>query len=152
MAPWLWEGGDGIGAVVDDVAAGAGVLEDRAEDGFGLQFVCRIADDKRPAEGLRAGFRTAMVWGWQFFVDEEAVLFGGGGLRSALGHGHRFGGGGGFIEQRGVRDVEAGEVGDHGLEVDDGFETALADLRLVGRVGGVPGGIFEDVALDDGGR
>ena len=64
-------------------------------------------------------------------------------------HGHRLGGGGRFVEQRGVGDVEAGQVGDHGLEIEQRFEPALRDLRLVGRVGGVPAGIFEDVALDD---
>ena len=85
-------------------------------------------------------------------VYEEDAGFGGCGLGSALGHGHGFGGGGGFVEQRGVGDVESGEVGDHGLEVEDGFESALADLGLVGRVGGIPGGVFEDVALDNGGR
>src|SRR3546814_9110392 len=33
---------------------------------------------------------------------------------------------------------QAGQVGDHGLEVEQGLEAPLGDLRLVGRVGGVP--------------
>ena len=63
---------------------------------------------------------------------------------------HRLGRGSRFVEERGVRDLERGQVGDHGLEVEERFEAALRDLGLVGRVGGVPAGIFQDVALDDG--
>ena len=56
--------------------------------------------------------------------------------------------GGGFIEHRGVRHRHAGQVADHGLEVDQRFHAPLADLSLVGRVGGVPGRVFQDVAQD----
>ncbi len=59
---------------------------------------------------------------------------------------HRLGGGGALVEHRGVGDLEAGQVGDHGLEVQQRLEPALADLRLVRRVGGVPGRVLEDVA------
>ena len=59
-----------------------------------------------------------------------------------------FGAGGAFIEQRGIRHVEPGEIGDEGLEVEQGLEPALADLGLVGRVGRVPSGILQQVALD----
>src|SRR5690606_41717883 len=41
-----------------------------------------------------------------------------------------------------------GEVADHGLEVEQGFEPALADLRLIRRVRRVPGRVLQDVALD----
>ncbi len=68
--------------------------------------------------------------------------------RGALRQRHRLGRGGGFIQQRGVGDVEAGQVADHGLEVEQRFQPALADLRLVRRIGGVPRRIFQDVALD----
>jgi hypothetical protein len=91
----------------------------------------------RPAERLGAGLdqldRLRMAGG----VDEEGL-----GLRlgDALGHRHAFGGSGRFVEQRGVGDVEAGEVADHRLVVQQRLEAALGDLRLVGRVGRVPGG------------
>ena len=107
-----------------------------------------VADDEGPAEGLGAGLEDGDGLGVAVAVDEEG---GGGGLGGALGHGHGFGGGGGLVEQGGVGDVEAGEVADHGLEVEEGFETALGDFGLVGGVGGVPGGVLEDVAVDDGG-
>ena len=65
---------------------------------------------------------------------------------------HRFGGGRRFVQQGGVRDVQPREVGDHRLEVQQRFQPALGDLRLVGRVGRVPTGVLEHVALDHGGR
>ncbi len=57
-----------------------------------------------------------------------------------------------LVEQRGVGDLHAGEIRDHRLEVDQRFHPALRDLGLVRRVGGVPGGVLEDVAQDDLGR
>jgi hypothetical protein len=63
-------------------------------------------------------------------------------------HGHGLGRGGGFVEQRGVGDVEPGEVRDQRLEIEQRLEPALADLRLIGRIGGIPGGVLQDVALD----
>ena len=63
-------------------------------------------------------------------------------------HGHGLGGGCALVEQRRVGQLGAGEVGDHGLEVQQRLETALGDLGLVRRVGGVPGRVLEDVAAD----
>ena len=54
--------------------------------------------------------------------------------------------GGAFIEQGSVGDVETGEVADQGLEVQQGFQAALGDLGLVGRVGGVPAGVFKEIS------
>ena len=41
---------------------------------------------------------------------------------------------------------------DERLEIDERFEPALRDLRLIGRIRGVPRRVFEHVAQDDGGR
>ena len=62
---------------------------------------------------------------------------------------HGLGGGGRLVEQRGVRDVQPGEIADHLLEVHQRLHAPLRNLRLIRRVGRVPAGIFEDVALDD---
>jgi hypothetical protein len=114
------EPGESLGKVLDD-ELDAERLGPRAQDG----------------EGLRQGVS----------VDDEP-----GGRRppGPAHERHGFGGGGGLVEQGGVRDGQPGEVGDHGLEVEEGFEPPLGDFRLVGRVGGVPGRVFEDVAPDDG--
>ena len=55
-------------------------------------------------------------------------------------HGHRFGGGGRFVEERSVRDLQPGQIDDHRLEIQQRFEAALRDLGLVRRVGRVPAG------------
>ena len=73
-------------------------------------------------------------------------------LAGALQQRHRFGGGGGFVEQRRVRDREAGEVGDHLLEVQERLEATLGNFGLVRRVGRVPRRVFEHVAQDHGRR
>ena len=67
---------------------------------------------------------------------------------AALGHRHRLGRCGRLVQQRGVGHVQPGQVADHGLEVQQRLEPALTDLGLIGRVGGVPGRVFQDVAQD----
>ncbi len=64
---------------------------------------------------------------------------------------HRLGCGSGFIEHRGVGNRHAGEVADHGLEVDQRFQPPLRNFRLVGCVGGIPGRVFQHVAQDHAG-
>ena len=66
----------------------------------------------------------------------------------AIGQGHRLSGSGGLIEQRSIGDRQAGELADQGLEIQQGFQTALGNLRLIGGVGGVPSRVFQHVALD----
>ena len=88
---------------------------------------------------------TASVCGCTSRIDEERFCLR---LRGALGQRHRFGRGGRLVEQRGVGDVEPGEIADHGLEVEQRLQPALADLRLIRRIGRVPGRVLQDVALD----
>ena len=69
-------------------------------------------------------------------------------LDTASGQGHRLGDRGGLVEQAGAGGGQPGQVGDHGLEVEQRLEPALADLGLVRRVGGVPGRVLEHVPAD----
>jgi hypothetical protein len=112
--------------VVADLAEGVRVLQQHAE-GFASSASagCRRA---ARCPGLGAGaqqFEGLRVHG---VVHEEGVRLR---LGRTLGQGHRFGGGGGFVQQRGVGDFHAGEVGAQGLEVDQRFHAALRDLGLV---------------------
>ena len=70
----------------------------------------------------------------------------------AVSHGHRLGGRRRFVEQRGIRNLHAGEVAHHGLEIEQRFEPALRQLGLIGSVGRIPTGILQDVAQDDRGH
>ncbi|CAH0038163.1 unnamed protein product [Clonostachys rhizophaga] len=141
--------------VVENTTAGVGVLEkntDEALAGLLHEFVLvgeDVTDDELNAESLRSGLENLESLGVAVLRNDE-------GLASALGgvgksHGHGLGSGSGLIKDGGVGDLEAGQVSDHGLEVEQGLQTALADLGLVGSVAGVPRWVLEDVALDDGG-
>ena len=94
------------------------------------------------ARGLhhRDGLRQAGVG------DEEAVAAVPG---DAVAHVHGLGRRRAFVEQRGVGAAKPGEVHHHGLEVEQGLQPALGNLRLIGRVRSVPARILQDVALDD---
>ncbi len=139
------QAGDQAGEIVH-MAVRARILEDRAEDIDRVEIGEGVADDNRPAERFGTGLdqfdRLWMAVG----IDEEGL---GLGLGHALGHGHAFGSSRCFIQQRGIGDVEAGQVADHRLVVQERFEAPLRDFRLVRRIGGVPGRVFQDVALDD---
>ena len=67
-------------------------------------------------------------------------------------HVHGFGGGGGFVEQRAAAHRQTGEAAYRRLEVEQGLQAPLRNFGLIGRVGGVPRGVFQNVALDDGGQ
>ncbi len=65
-------------------------------------------------------------------------------------HQHRLGSGARIVQQRAVADLHTGEGDGHRLKVQERFEAALRDLGLIGRIGGVPCGVLENVAHDDG--
>ena len=110
------------------------------------QAVGQVGHDHGQAERLGPGADHRDGLGVAVGVDHEGGPVGG--LGGPAGEGHGLGRGGGLVEQRGVGQGHAGEVGDHGLEVEQGLQATLGDLRLVRRVGGVPGRVLEDVAPD----
>ena len=94
-----------------------------------MAVVSCVADDDLDLQWLGAGLDHGDRLRMAACGDEERVL-----ARLAahgVGQRHGFGGGGALVEQRGVGNVQAGEVADHRLEVDEGFETALGDFGLV---------------------
>ena len=95
--------------------------------------------------GLARVCTTSIVCGWH--ISETKNVFASADDRMTKRH--RLGRGGRFVEQRGICDIERGQVGDHRLKIEQRFEAALRNLGLVRRVGRVPAGIFQNVALDD---
>ena len=73
-------------------------------------------------------------------------------FNAAFGKRHGFCGRGGFIKHGCVGNRHARQVAHHGLKINQRFEPALRDFGLVGCVGGVPGRVFKNVALNDAGR
>jgi len=63
-----------LGREVTDLAVGAGVLEDRAEDRRGVQII-GVADDDFNAQRGGAGFHDGNVLRVAVFVDEEGFGF-----------------------------------------------------------------------------
>ena len=131
---------------IADHAGAAGILKERTEYAARIEIGSQwVTDDDLPSQRLRPRLHHRDGLGMAVAINEKCQS-----LRSgdAAGHGHSFCRSGCFIEQRGVRNFEPGEIGNHGLEVEQGLQTPLADLRLVGGIGGVPGRTFQDVSLD----
>ncbi len=132
---------------VDDMAIAGGILEDRAKDLRRVQRPNIILDDLDP-QRHGAGADDGDGLGVAEAVDKKGFRLG---LRHPLGHGHRLGRRRRLVQQAGVCHVKARQVADHGLEVEQRLQPALRDLGLVGRVGGVPGRVLQNVPLDGGG-
>ena len=58
----------------------------------------------------------------------------------------------GFVEQRGVGQFQPGQVDHHLLVIQQGFEATLRNFGLIRSVSGIPAGVFQHIALDDGGH
>ena len=141
----LLGGGDDCG-VVDDGAVVARLLQHDAGDVTLGQALGQVGDFDLEAEGVGAALDHGD--GLREEVCIKHGLGGGLGLVGAAHQQHCLGNGGCFVEHRGVGDRQAGQVHDHGLEVQQCLEAALGDFRLVRGVGGVPGRVLKDVAQD----
>ena len=137
--------GDVIGEVTH-MAIGARILEQRTKDRFGVHLV-GVANDHLDPQRFGAGFYHRDVLRVAVAVHKEGLCLR---LGHALRHGHRFGAGGCLVQQRCVGDLQTGEIRNHRLEVQQRLKATLRDLGLVGRIGRVPRGIFQNVALDRG--
>ncbi len=137
-----------LGRQVADMAMGAGILEDRAEDLIGLQIADPALEDA-DAKGRGPRLDHGDGLGMQIIGHEEGI---GAGLGLPARHRHRLGRRRRLVQQAGIGDGQPGEVGDHGLIIQQRLQPALRDFGLVGGIGGVPGRVFQDVALDRGRR
>ncbi len=98
---------------IADFAAFVGVLQQGAED-FVAGCIGGWADDQFKAEIGGTGAHHVEGLREDAFIHEEGLALH---LGDAAGHGHGFGGSGGFVEQGGVGELQTGEVDDHLLEV-----------------------------------
>ena len=136
---------------VSIVVHGTGRRRVLQQDGKVLGAKCRgprVAHRHAPAAHLGArahdvdGLRVAAG------VDEDhrLVVSRPRGMRQR----HRLGRRRPLVQQRGIGNGKPRQVDDHGLEVQQRFQSSLRDLRLVWRVRRVPAGVLQDVPLDDG--
>ena len=135
-------------AVVEDRAVGRGILDQNAERLVAEPRSARVTHFGGNPAGMRARLHDVDRLRVASRIDEKAMPR----VRSSrlIRQKHRLGGGGPFVEQRRIRDLETGEIDDHCLEVQQRFEPALRDLGLIWRVRRVPAGILQHVSLHHG--
>ena len=138
--------------VVEHAARNAGLLQDDAVDVAVGKSGRKVSNLDFEAQRLGAALHDGDGLREEVGVQDSLAVLGSLGLVGAAHQQHSFSNGGGFIQQRGVGYGKSREVLDHGLEVEQRFEAALGNFRLVRRVGRVPSGSFQDVAADDRGR
>ncbi len=133
-------------AVIEHVTIAGRVLQQRTEviadiAQFGL-IGNHDRDPQRFGTGAQyiEGLRVAVAGG-----EELLTAFV---LAQALAERHRFRRCGGFVQQRGVGNRQAGQVADQGLEIEQRLQTALGNFRLIRGISGVPGRVFQQVAQD----
>ena len=141
------------GPVVVQLTVGRRVLQQGAED-LAIEPLAldggMITHDQIDPEGLGARLEDRDGLRMTGGRDPESApgLLGAG--RHGVQHVHGLGGGRALVEQRRVGDGQPGQITNHRLEVQQRLEAPLGDLRLIRGVLGVPAGILEDVALNDG--
>ncbi|MNZ53724.1 hypothetical protein D3C78_716090 [compost metagenome] len=133
-------------AVVEHFTVAGRVLQQGAEEGADIAQLALVADHDLDAQRLGTGAQHVEGLRVAVHGGEEGVA--GLVLRQALAEGHGLGRSGGFVEQGGVGDRQAGQVADQGLEVQQRFQAALGNFWLVRGIGGVPGRVFQQVAQD----
>ncbi len=128
-------------------AGGARILQHHGERVGGADggHIARREIDQCPVQRAGAGFQHGAGLRVQVGRHRDHLAAG---ARNAVRHGDGFGRRRRLVQQRGVGDRQAGEVGHHRLEVQQRFQPALRDLRLIRRVGGVPAGVLQHVAQD----
>ena len=134
---------------ITDFAVLGGVSQDNAVQVALGQALGEIGDDKGNTEHLRtaAGHRNNL--GQASRVNsEEAVLH----LAVRTVH-HNCGlsDSGSLIQQRGVSNLQAGQLHHGVLEVQQSFQATLRNLSLVGSVGSVETGVLQNIAAQNSG-
>ena len=127
-------------------AAGAGGLYQNREQVRLLDRLCQrfAGDDNLDPQRSRPGRHDPDRLRQGIGIEQDRLTT----LYAAPSQCHCLGGGGRLVEQARSCCGQCGEIGDHGLKVEQGLEPSLADLRLVRRIGGIPGRRLENVSPD----
>ena len=138
-------------AQIPQHAGRPGLLHDDTDDDVGgRQPVRQVRDHEGQADRVGAtaqhGERLRQALGVH---DDDATLAS---LHGSPHQQHGLGDRGRLVQQGGAGDRQRRQVGDHGLEVEQRLQPALADLGLVGRVRRVPAGVLQHVSPDHRGR
>ena len=132
-------------AWIHDVAFGTRVRQDGTDEILAHDAIADISDLHLELDGAGALGSHGQDLRVQAGIQQHAAAL----LHRTRHEAHGLGSGRGFVEKRGVGDGQTGQGLDHRLEVQQCFEAALGNLRLIGRVGGVPAGVLQQAAADD---
>jgi hypothetical protein len=141
-APQVVEAAEEVGALDDQQG---GLVVHKGEGVLGAAVRRLIAGDLH-IEGLEVGAEHSAVLGVHAAGDDDLAAA----AHQVEGHDRGLGDGGGAVVVGGVGDLHAGERADQALVLEDRLERALADLRLIWRVGGVELAAAQDL-VDGGG-
>ena len=130
-------------------AIGRGILDEHAEAVVPGEQIVDATDPDFDAQGPGPRLEDFQRLRVAAVISQKDLAGAGGGSACQR---HRLGRGGGLVEHRCIRDRHAGQFADHRLKIDEGLHATLADLGLIGCVGGVPGRVLENVPQDHAGR
>ena len=130
---------------VGHCATGVGILNDRAKHAWSKRHLLCGHDPKLDTERLRPRSQHVDCLREAAVAREADVRIAGAPARvNAVHQRHGFCGGRRLVQQRCACDFHPGQIGDHRLKVEERFQPALCDLRLVRRVWRVPAGVLHD--------
>ena len=107
---------------IPDFTIGTRILENGTEHIGRIQIGIGIADDQLPAEWLGTGPQDRDGLWVAVLINEEFARFRFG---HTFGDRHGFSRRSAFVQQGGVGHIQTGQFANHGLEIQQGFETAL---------------------------
>ena len=131
--------------VIVNRAVSRGILDERAENGVVELELRDIVDLNFDSERFRTRAQDLDRFRMAIVSEEKCFPIRNGGVTER----HCFGGARRFIEHRRIRDLKFRQIGNRRLKIEQCFESALCDFRLVWCVSRVPTGILENVALND---
>ena len=127
-----------------DLPAGAGLLQQHTKHVIVIKGFFRTVNSQFKTKIFSAGADHIQGLRMHIIRNKKAVgifLF-----TDTFCHRHGFRRCGRFIQQRGGCQFQTGQIDSHLLEIQQRFQTALGDFRLIRRVRGIPARIFQQIA------
>ena len=112
-----------------------------------IEHFLRVIDNHFKTKGFCTGANHIQRLRMNVRSNEEAIgIFQ---FADAFSHRHCFSGCGSFVQQRRRSHIQPGQIQRYLLEVEQGFEAALGDFRLIRGIRGIPARIFQHVAQNN---
>ena len=134
------------GAGIPKPPAASGKLEQNPKNVVSPAEGIRLSNLQLHTDGLTAGTQHCQGLRQHGSIHQEtACTFA---FAHTKAHRHRLSSSRGFIEQGRIGDRQSRQLADQGLKIQQCLQAPLSDLCLIRGVGGVPGGIFQHLTLN----